>query len=223
MYIEAMAQLLGWLIIHTHDFRLSAVMSLIGDVSIAPGLRPGFSADISGRLISTSKSDSLGSARITVNGAEVASMGRIIYVHSHKAGPVQLTKSSITTAGGRVPKRVDIMGRRVVITGLGLTTALGLEVEESWQKALAGTSGVSAIELPDTSKSPVRAAGQIKAPDWERICSEFPADAETEGERRTLFALWAAQKALADSGFSNTQGENHGWSTNRGRTVRDSE
>ena len=109
-------------------------------------------------------------------------------------------------AGGNVPKRVDIMGRRVVITGLGLATALGLEVEESWQKALAGTSGVSAIELPGTSKSPVRAAGQIKAPDWERICSEFPAEAETEGERRTLFALWAAQKALADSGFEQYAG-----------------
>ena len=37
MFIEAMAQLLGWLIIHTHDFRLSAVMSLIEDVKVAPG------------------------------------------------------------------------------------------------------------------------------------------------------------------------------------------
>ena len=92
MYIEAMAQLLGWLVIHTHDFRLSAVMSLIEEVSIAPGLRPGFSAEISGRLISTSKGDSLGSARITVDGVEIASMGRIIYVHSHKADPEQLKR-----------------------------------------------------------------------------------------------------------------------------------
>jgi 3-hydroxyacyl-[acyl-carrier-protein] dehydratase len=92
MYIEAMAQLLGWLVIHTHDFRLSAVMSLIENVSIAPGLRPGFSAHITGRLISTSKSDSLGSARITVDGEEVASMGRIIYVHTHKADPNQLKR-----------------------------------------------------------------------------------------------------------------------------------
>ncbi len=84
MFIEAMAQLLGWLIIHTHDFRLSAVMSLIEDVKVAPGLRPGFSAEISGRLISTSGSDSLGSAQMRVDGREIASIGRIIYVHSAK-------------------------------------------------------------------------------------------------------------------------------------------
>jgi 3-hydroxyacyl-[acyl-carrier-protein] dehydratase len=90
MYIEAMAQLLGWLIIHTHDFRLSAVMSLIEEVTLAPDLRPGFSAEISGRLVSTSSSDSLGSARITVDGREIASMNRIIYVHSSKVDPEQL-------------------------------------------------------------------------------------------------------------------------------------
>jgi 3-hydroxyacyl-[acyl-carrier-protein] dehydratase len=84
MFIEAMAQLLGWLIIHTHDFRLSAVMSLIEDVKVAPDLKPGFSAEISGRLISTSRSDSLGSAQMMVDGREIASIGRIIYVHSAK-------------------------------------------------------------------------------------------------------------------------------------------
>jgi 3-hydroxyacyl-[acyl-carrier-protein] dehydratase len=85
MFIEAMAQLLGWLIIHTHDFRLSAVMSLIEDVKVAPDMKPGFSAEISGRLLSTSRSDSLGAARMSVDGREIASIGRIIYVHSGKA------------------------------------------------------------------------------------------------------------------------------------------
>jgi 3-hydroxyacyl-[acyl-carrier-protein] dehydratase len=91
MYIEAMAQLLGWLIIHTHDFRLSAFMSLIQDVKVAPDLRPGFCAEISGRLLSTSSRDSLGSARMTVDGREIASMGRIIYVHSPKADQERLS------------------------------------------------------------------------------------------------------------------------------------
>lgn len=90
MYIEAMAQLLGWLIIYTHAFRLSAVMSLIEGVTIAPDLRPGFSAEISGRLISTSSSDSLGSASISVDGRVIASMQRIIYVHTPKADENQL-------------------------------------------------------------------------------------------------------------------------------------
>ena len=87
IFIEAMAQLLGWLVIRTHDFRLSAVMSLIEDVAVAPDLRPGFSAEISGRLVSTSRSDSLGSAQMTVDGAQIASIGRIIYVHSGAADP----------------------------------------------------------------------------------------------------------------------------------------
>lgn len=87
IFIEAMAQLLGWLVIRSHDFRLSAVMSLIEDVKMPPDLRPGFSAEISGRLISTSKSDSLGSAKMSVDGVEIASIGRIIYVHSRAGDP----------------------------------------------------------------------------------------------------------------------------------------
>ncbi len=90
IFIEAMAQLLGWLVIRSHDFRLSAVMSLIEDVKMPPDLRPGFSAEISGRLISTSKSDSLGSAKMSVDGVEIASIGRIIYVHSRAGDPAGL-------------------------------------------------------------------------------------------------------------------------------------
>jgi len=92
MFIEAMAQLLGWLIIVTHQFQLSAVMSLIEDVKMTPALRPGFCAEISGRLISTSGSDSLGSARMTIDGLEIASIGRIIYVHSPMADQDALRK-----------------------------------------------------------------------------------------------------------------------------------
>lgn len=97
--------------------------------------------------------------------------------------------------------------RKVVITGLGLATALGLEVEENWRKALAGVSGVSKIRLPCAEKSPVQAAGQVSAEDWRRICREFPSEAESEGERRTLFALWAAKKTLSDAGLEQNQGD----------------
>jgi 3-hydroxyacyl-[acyl-carrier-protein] dehydratase len=79
--IEAMAQLLGWLIIYSHDFYLSAIMSLIGDVTLPSRLRPGFKAEIHGEIISSSKRDSLGKAQIYVEGDLVASMGRIIYSH----------------------------------------------------------------------------------------------------------------------------------------------
>jgi 3-hydroxymyristoyl/3-hydroxydecanoyl-(acyl carrier protein) dehydratase len=84
IYIEAMAQLLGWLVIYSHDFKLSAIMSLVEDVEITPDLRPGFKAKIHGEIISTSRNDSMGKAWTIVDGKTVASMNRIIYSHVHK-------------------------------------------------------------------------------------------------------------------------------------------
>ena len=80
--IEAMAQLLGWLVIASHDFRLAAILSLVDDVTIAdPLLRPGIAATITAELLSTSASDSLGRARMEVDGTPVASVERVIYTH----------------------------------------------------------------------------------------------------------------------------------------------
>ncbi len=90
IFIEAMAQLLGWLIIYSHDFKLSAVMSLIEGVNISSGLRPGFKADIHGEIVSTSLSDSLGKARIYVDGELTASINRIIYSHFYNVNPEEL-------------------------------------------------------------------------------------------------------------------------------------
>lgn len=91
IFIEAMAQLLGWLIIYSHDFKLSAIMSLIEDVDIPFNLRPGFKADIHAEIISTSSRDSLGKAEVYVDGKLIASMNRIIYSHFHKVNPEELS------------------------------------------------------------------------------------------------------------------------------------
>lgn len=90
IYIEAMAQLLGWLVIYSHDFKLSAIMSLVEDVDITPDLRPGFKAEIHGEIISTSRRDSLGKAWITVEGKTIASVNRIIYSHVQKVNSQDL-------------------------------------------------------------------------------------------------------------------------------------
>ncbi|MBI5676710.1 MAG: beta-ketoacyl-[acyl-carrier-protein] synthase family protein [Nitrospirae bacterium] len=95
------------------------------------------------------------------------------------------------------------MKKRVVITGLGLATPLGLGLEENWQRALAGESGIRHIAYPWADKSLIRAAGELKESDYKRILEEFPEEAEAEGERRTLFALWAAKSALNDAGLLN--------------------
>ena len=81
IYLEAMAQLLGWLVIYSHDFKLSAIMSLVEGVRLPAGLRPGFTAEIQAELLSTSRRDSLGKARILVAGDEVASVERLIFSH----------------------------------------------------------------------------------------------------------------------------------------------
>lgn len=90
IFIEAMAQLLGWLIIYSHDFKLSAIMTLIEDVNLPVNLRPGFEAHIQAEILSTSRSDSLGKAWISVDGRQVAAMKRIIYSHFHKVNPAEL-------------------------------------------------------------------------------------------------------------------------------------
>jgi 3-hydroxyacyl-[acyl-carrier-protein] dehydratase len=90
--IEAMAQLLGWLIIHAHDFQLSAVMSLIETVTVTSNLRPGFKAEIHGEIISTSRRDSLGSARMYSDGILIASLNRIIYSHLHTVDRDELSE-----------------------------------------------------------------------------------------------------------------------------------
>jgi len=92
IYIEAMAQVLGWLVIYSHDFKLSAIMSLVENARVPSGLRPGFTAEIHGEIISTSRRDSLGRAWITVDGKEVASLDRIIYSHVHKVNSEGLVR-----------------------------------------------------------------------------------------------------------------------------------
>ncbi|RJR15853.1 MAG: beta-ketoacyl-[acyl-carrier-protein] synthase family protein [Nitrospiraceae bacterium] len=107
--------------------------------------------------------------------------------------------------------------RRVVITGLGLATSLGLDVEENWQKALSGTSGIRKLSLPNTEKSPVQAVGSVSETDWNIIKNEFRDEAEREGERRTLFALWAAQRAMEDAGLMRQSTEHRLQNTDKNR------
>jgi len=52
--------------------------------------------------------------------------------------------------------------RRVVITGLGLVTPIGIGVDASWKAALEGRSGVVPITHFDASALPVRIAGEVK-------------------------------------------------------------
>ena len=54
------------------------------------------------------------------------------------------------------------MGRRVVITGIGLVTPLGLDAPSTWASLLKGTSGVGPITKFDAADYPCRIAAEVE-------------------------------------------------------------
>ncbi|GAB5470265.1 MAG: beta-ketoacyl-ACP synthase II [Rhodospirillales bacterium] len=95
--------------------------------------------------------------------------------------------------------------RRVAITGLGLVSPLGSGVEATWERLIAGRSGIREITSFDVSDMPAKIAGQV------------PSGSEAEGffeserwlapkDRRKvdtfiLYGIAAAEQAIADSGW----------------------
>ena len=86
--------------------------------------------------------------------------------------------------------------RRVVITGLGAVTALGLTLGETWQNLLKGTSGIAPITLFDASDLPVRVAGEVKG--FEAV-NYMDRKQVRRTSRTTHLALAAAHMALKDA------------------------
>ena len=90
--------------------------------------------------------------------------------------------------------------RRVVITGMGAVTPIGIGVDKFWDALLAGKSGVSLIESIDTERHTVKIAGEIKDKDFNPEDYLDPKDAKRM-DRFTQFAMVAADEAIADSGI----------------------
>ena len=84
--------------------------------------------------------------------------------------------------------------RRVVITGLGALTPLGLTVDETWQGLLAGQSGVGPISTFDTSDLAYTIAGEVKGFDPE---DHMDRKVARRTARFTQFAIAATQMAIA--------------------------
>jgi 3-oxoacyl-[acyl-carrier-protein] synthase II len=87
---------------------------------------------------------------------------------------------------------------RVVVTGMGMVTPLGRDLDSTWKTLREGKSGVGPITLFDASTFPTRIAAEAKRFDLE----EYLPDAErwAEHNRNTRFALAAAKMAMDDSG-----------------------
>ncbi|HSM12715.1 MAG TPA: beta-ketoacyl-ACP synthase II [Thermoanaerobaculia bacterium] len=91
--------------------------------------------------------------------------------------------------------------RRVVVTGVGLVSPLGIGTSETWQALLAGRSGIGRITRFDLTDFGTTIAGEVKDFDPTRWVEK------KEVKKMDLFihyALAASQMALEDSGFAVT-------------------
>jgi 3-oxoacyl-[acyl-carrier-protein] synthase II len=89
--------------------------------------------------------------------------------------------------------------RRVVVTGVGCVTPLGVRAEELWKNLQAGASGVGQTTIFDASRFPTRIAAEVKGWDLANEVSDF-APWRYCG-RHTRFAAGAALQAMADAGL----------------------
>ncbi|HXN06994.1 MAG TPA: beta-ketoacyl-ACP synthase II [Nitrospiria bacterium] len=96
----------------------------------------------------------------------------------------------------------QIPKRRVVVTGVGLVTPLGIGVEKTWEALIAGKSGAGKITRFDASDYPVQIAAEVKDFD--------PALYIEKKEIKKMdtfihFALAASQMAVDDAGIKFTE------------------
>lgn len=111
---------------------------------------------------------------------------------------------------GKFEHRLEIVlsKRRVVITGLGIVSPVGLNISESWDNITAGVSGIAPIEHFDTTDFSVRFGGAVKNFDAKEYLS--PKDLK-KMDTFIHYGIAAAAQAIEDSGFEVT--EESAWRT----------
>ena len=97
--------------------------------------------------------------------------------------------------------------RRVVITGLGAVTPIGLDAPSTWDAAVSGRSGVGWIEAFDASEYPVRIAAEVSGFE---IGDLVPPKEARRMDRNVLLAVAAAQEAWDDAGLEDVDRERTG-------------
>ncbi len=89
-------------------------------------------------------------------------------------------------------------GRRVVVTGMGIICPIGNSVEESWESAKNGKSGITHISQWDASNIGVKIGGEIKNFD---PVEYFGKREIRRMDRTTQLAMYASKQALDNSGL----------------------
>ena len=90
------------------------------------------------------------------------------------------------------------MRKRIVITGVGTISPVGLTVSESWKNALAGHSGVRRMTIVDPKEFSSQIAGEVKNFD---PLDYFDPKLAKRTDRYTQFAMIASREAYNDSGL----------------------
>ena len=91
--------------------------------------------------------------------------------------------------------------RRVVVTGLGMVSPVGLDVKTSWENILAGKSGIRPIEHFDVSDFPVRFGGSVWGFDVSTVMSAKEA---RKMDPFIHYGIAAAKEAIEDAGLEVT-------------------
>ncbi len=87
---------------------------------------------------------------------------------------------------------------RVVVTGMGVMTCVGTDLETFWESLVAGKSGIGKISSFDPSDLPCQIAGEIADFD---VLDYMPKKEARRMARSTHFAMAAAMEAMKDSGL----------------------
>lgn len=92
--------------------------------------------------------------------------------------------------------------RRVVVTGLGIVSPVGIGVAQAWQNILAGKSGITRITRFEPSAFACQVAGEVNGFD---VSQYLPAKEARRMDRFVHFGLAAGIEALKDSGLEVTE------------------
>ena len=98
--------------------------------------------------------------------------------------------------------------RRVVVTGLGLVTPVGITTDETWQALLAGVSGVTTLDDPLLAEYPVRIAGCVTN-EQEALNAILSPREQDRTDRFIHLAMMAASQAMAHANLSTVPTELH--------------
>ncbi len=99
-------------------------------------------------------------------------------------------------------KPINASKRRVVVTGLGVISPVGIGVQPAWSNLIAGKSGITRITKFDPSNFSSQVAGQVKDFD---VSQYLPAKEARRMDTFIQFGLAAAIEAVKDSGIEATE------------------